>query len=453
MQNPRQIAAIGVFLTVWPAWAQTPSFQTLSLKDAVQVAVAKNKSIEAAHAASDAAQSRITQAKSGYLPKVNYSESWTRSDNPVFVFSSLLTQRQFGAQNFAIAPLNRPDFLNNFQSQINADQPLYDAGKTRRAVQSAQLSKDAVSEETRRTQLDVIAAVVRSYYAAQLSAEMLRAAEQAMLSAESDLFRAQARVKAGVTTDVDVLSIKVHIANIKEQQIRLQADLEVAHAALNEAMGQSLDNPHMLITALSAVALPANMVTQFESDGVSNRPETKQLKLMASIAETQAADARSHWLPQVGLHSAFEADRQRFYNGGGANWLVSIGLRWNLFDGFAGASRVQEAQSAIRRANAEKDRADAAIRLQVRKAFTDLRAAQQRIETAQATVAEAEETLRISQDRYAAGLSTITDLLRTETALLETRTRNLAAIHDQHLAAVMLEWAAGTLNAESEVLR
>ncbi|MEQ1947688.1 MAG: TolC family protein [Bryobacteraceae bacterium] len=453
MQNSLQTAVIGAALLAWPAWGQTPSFQELSLKEAVQVALAKNKSIEAAGAATDAAQSRITQAKSGYLPKVNYSESWTRSDNPVFVFSSLLTQHQFGEQNFAIGPLNRPNFLNNFQSQINADQPLYDAGKTRRAIRTAELGKDSTAEETRRAQLDVIAAVVRSYYGAQLSAELLQTTEQAMRSAHADLARAQARLSAGMATDIDVLSIKVHISNVREQQIRRQADLEVADAALNEAMGQPLDAPHSLTTPLSTAALTANALPQFESDAVSNRPETKQLKLMASIAETQAADARSHWLPQVGIHSTFEADRQRFYNRGGANWLVSIGLRWNLFDGFASTSRVQEAKSTLRRANAERDRADGAIRLQVRRAYTDLRAAQQRIETAQASIAEAEETLRISQDRYSAGLSTITDLLHTEIALLEARTRNLAAVHDQHVAAVMLEWAAGTLNAESEVLR
>ena len=75
------------------------------------------------------------------MPKVNYSESWTRSDNPVFVFSSLLTQHQFGEQNFQIGPLNRPDFLNNFQSQVTADQTLYDAGQTKHAVRSAELTK------------------------------------------------------------------------------------------------------------------------------------------------------------------------------------------------------------------------------------------------------------------------------------------------------------------------
>ena len=48
-----------------------------------------------------------------------------------------------------------------------------------------------------------------------------------------------------------------------------------------------------------------------------------------------------------------------------------------------------------------------------------------------AAVAQAEESLRITKNRYDSGLTTVTDLLRNETALLEARTRRLAAIHDQ----------------------
>ena len=131
---------------------------------------------------------------------------------------------------------------------------------------------------------------------------------------------------------------------------------------------------------------------------------------------------------------------------------MSIGLRWNLFNGFEDKARVAETKSTQRRTAADKGRAESTIRLQVRRAYSDLRAAQQRIEAIQAVAAEAEESLRISQNRYAAGLNTITDLLRTETALLEARTRYLAALHDQRIAAAMLELAAGTLNVDSEVL-
>ncbi|HWE49952.1 MAG TPA: TolC family protein [Bryobacteraceae bacterium] len=118
--------------------AQSP----MSLKDAVRLALSGNKSIEASDAAEKGAQSHIAEARSGRLPKVNYAESWTRSDNPVFVFSSLLTQGQFGPQNFQTGTLNHPDFLNNFQSQITADQGLYDAGQTRHAVRTAEQRYD-----------------------------------------------------------------------------------------------------------------------------------------------------------------------------------------------------------------------------------------------------------------------------------------------------------------------
>lgn len=429
-------------------WAQDP----IALKDAVRLALDKNKAVEASLASQKAAESRIAEARSGNLPKVNYSESWTRSDNPVFVFSSLLSQHQFGERNFEVGPLNRPDFLNNFQSQVTADQSLYDAGQTRRAVQSAELTKEMTTEEGRHAQMEVIASVVRSYCDVLLSAEQFNVTSQAMRSAQADLERAQAVRSAGMSTDVDVLSIRVHLASVREQQIRRAADLDVARAALNDALGLPLDAAHTLSTALEPLKLPGGLVADYEKNAVTERPEARQLQLATGLAENQAASARRSLLPQVRVHAAFETDRQSFYDKGGANWLVSIGLRWNLFNGFGDKARIEERKFALRQREAEQQRAGSAIRLQVRRAYADLRAADQRIEVAQASVAEAEESLRITQNRYETGLSSVTDLLRTETAVLEARTRHLAAIHDQRIAAAMLELAAGTLTADSGVL-
>ncbi|HTX39676.1 MAG TPA: TolC family protein [Bryobacteraceae bacterium] len=439
-----------LLLILWPfpAGAQ----DAMSLNDAVRLALQRNKSVEASVASQSAAQVRVAEARGGRLPKVNYSESWDRSDNPVFVFSSLLTQHQFGEQNFQVGPLNRPDFLNNFQSQLTADQTLYDAGETRHMVRSAELTKDLIAEEGRRTRMDVIAGVIKSYYDALLSAEQFNVTNQAMRSAQADLERAQAVHAAGMSTDVDVLSIRVHMAGVREQQIRSAADLNVARAALNDALGLPLDAEHTLTTALTPLPLPENLLADYEKNALTERPEARQAKLATSLAETRADAAHSTLLPQVGVHAAFEADRQRFYDRGGANWLVSIGLRWNLFNGFSDKALIAESTFTVRQKQAEQQRAGSAIQLQVRRAYADLRAAAQRIEVAQASVAEAEETLRITQNRYATGLSGVTDLLRTETAVLEARTRRVAAIHDQRIAAAMLELAAGTLTADSGVL-
>jgi len=437
-----------ILLLTVPVWGQDP----LSLRDAVRLALRENPAIAATDAGAKAAEARVAQAHSGSLPKVNYTESFARSNNPIFVFSSLLTQNQFTEQNFAIGPLNRPDFLNNFQSLVTVDQTVYDAGQTKHATRSAELSQKMTGEESRRVQSDLIAAVARAYYGAVLAAESLKTAQQAVRSAEADLERAQAVNAAGMSTDVDVLSIRVHLAAVNEQRIQRSADLDVARAALNDALGQPLDTRHELTTQLQPAVLPDIELKGVEREAAGARPEARQMKLALDLAQSQAEGARSSLWPQVSVRGAFEADRQRFVTRGGANWLASVSLRWNLFNGFADRARIEESSHWLTRAHADEQRVDSAVRLDVRRSWAGLRAAQQRIEVARAAMAEAAESLRITQNRYEAGMSNVTDLLRNETAVLESRTRYLAAVHDQRIAAAMLDLAAGRLTPDSEVL-
>src|SRR5262249_23691979 len=88
---------VGV-LIVLPASAQS----ALSLSEAIARAKARNPDVGAAAAAEREVAERVTQARGGYLPKVDIAESWQRGTDPVFVFSSLLAQRQFTASNFAV---------------------------------------------------------------------------------------------------------------------------------------------------------------------------------------------------------------------------------------------------------------------------------------------------------------------------------------------------------------
>jgi outer membrane protein TolC len=437
---------------LWLLSAPLLAQDSLSLREAVQLAVRENKALAGANAATRAATARIDQARSGWLPKLNYSEALVRSNNPVFVFRSLLTQHQFGVENFNIGPLNRPEPINNFQSLLSVDQPLYDAGQTRNAVKAADLSRQVSVEEQRRTQMQVVANVVRAYYGAVLAAESLKTAEQSAGSAEADLKRAESVRAAGMSTDVDVLSIRVHLAAVTEQRIQRAADLDVAQSALNDALGLPLDTRHRLTTALRRLDLPELELTSLEREASTSRPEARATHLGVDLAKTQADSAKSALLPQVSFHGAFEADRQQFINKGGANWLASVGLQWNLFNGNADKAKIEESRHWMERARADEQRVESGVRLEVRRAWADLQAAEQRIEVVKAAVAEADESLRITQNRYEAGMSNVTDLLRNETAVLESRTRYLAAVHDQRIAATMLELAWGRLSADSEVL-
>lgn len=445
MKNPTILCVLAAL----PLFGQEP----LSLRDAVKLAIEKHPSIEAAAEQGKAAAERIRQAKSGTLPRVNYSESFQTGNNPVYVFGTLLTQRRFNETNFAIDALNRPDFTNNFQSQIGVEQTIYDFGATRNQVHSAELGYRMTAEQERLVRMNLIAQVVRAYHGVALAGESLKVARQAVTSAEADLARAEAVRDAGMSTDADVLSIRVHLAAMREQEISRGYDVQVARAALNQALGEPLDTPHDLTTPLTAITATAGDQAELEKQAVTERPEARETGLAREMAETQTKLARVSLYPRIVGQAAFEADRGRFVTQAGANWFFSAGLRWNLFNGFADKSKIAEAGHATASARAREREVTSAVQLQVRQANASLQSATERIGVASAAVAQAEESLRITRNRYEAGLATVTDLLRNETASMEASMRRLAAIHDQRVAAAMLELAAGTLSGDSNVLQ
>jgi outer membrane protein TolC len=330
----------------------------LSLQQAVRVAMDSNPEIEASIAGEKAAEARIREARSGYLPQVSYTEQWQRSNNPVFVFGSLLTQRQFTQNNFALDSLNRPGFLNNFQSQVVLEQNIFDSGRTKNQLKSSRLAGEIAQEGTRRTRMQTILRVVQAYYGAQLAEEALRAARESLKSAEADLQRAQNVREAGMSTDADVLSIKVYLATVKEQAIQREYDLEIARAALNDVLGVSQEARYTLTTKLIRVDEDLPSLQALQDQAIEARPELKQAEKATQMAVAQQKSARAGYLPQFFFRSAFEADRQEFANKGGANWYVGAGMRWNLFDGMGNYARVEEAKSRVLQSEANRRRAD-----------------------------------------------------------------------------------------------
>ncbi|MEZ5396636.1 MAG: TolC family protein [Bryobacterales bacterium] len=143
-----------------PALAQEP----LALEEAARIALESHPALEAASAGVDEASARVRAAQSGYLPKLSWQESYTRSNNPVFAFGSLLNQRRFTESNFAIQSLNNPSSIQNFQSLVRVEQTVWDANRTKNAIRAARLQEELSREQRRGGEADVLLGVVRTYF-------------------------------------------------------------------------------------------------------------------------------------------------------------------------------------------------------------------------------------------------------------------------------------------------
>ena len=447
----RVVVALAALVFAGAARAQTPSAapQNLTLQEAVRVALEKNPTVQAASAYSQAVHEGIAEARAARLPRVDFSEGFTRGNNPVYVFGGLLTQRQFTADNFALNFLNTPPPLDIFRTQFTAALPLYDAGQTGRRIKDAKLNARGAGETVARTRQEVIFGVIKAYTNELLARENRRVAEAAVKTAQSDLARAQARQEAGQAVPSDLLSAQVQVAQAQQDLLQAQNAVDLAHAGLNVAMGLPEDEATTIQPGLKESNYDAGVLGDRQQHALSDRPDLREVNLGEQRAVNGAHMARAEFLPKVNVFSSWEEDNQRFATRGGNNWTAGVSLNFNLFDGGANRARLAAAHYRQSQARAQVAEMVAAVKLQVREAYLNLSTAQKRVEVARTAQSEAEESLRIIQNRYEAGLATITDLLGVETARTNAQKNYLNALFDYRLSYAALELATGELAPDS----
>jgi outer membrane protein TolC len=447
------ITLVLLYLAFSPFAAQAQEAQEqLTLERAVSLALESNRLVSAAEFAVEGADAHVRLAYSGYLPKIDYDHHATRGNNPVYVFGSLLTQRRFTAANFALDSLNTPAPLSNFQNKISLTQSLFDFGRTGKAVAQSRLGRAVSEKELEKTKSEVVFRVLKSYYEALFSQEMVRVAEDAVKSAAADLEQAQARFKNGLAVESDFLSVQVQHAAQSEELVKARNRLKMARSNLNFEMGLALDRSFELVRPVKPFATEELGLAALQDLALEMRPEYKQARLSAESSGLAVQSAKSEFWPTLSAFGSWETDSQTFTSTTGNNWLVGVNFRVNLFNGRADQARLAESRFQQQRSVALQDHLAQAVRLQVQNAYLELEAAGERIRVSQQAASQAEEGLRIIRNRYQAGLTTVTDLLRAETAVTSARTNHLRALFDQRVSAANLELQVGRLSPSSRIV-
>lgn len=432
---------------------QATGSSPLTLHQAVSIALEKNPERKAALADTKAASADVREARSFLLPHVTFSETATRGNDPVYVFGSKLRQQRFTTADFALNVLNTPTPFGNFATRFGGAWNLFDSFGSWRAVNRAERVKDALGHQLERTDQEIIFRVVDSYYGALLAKKQLELAEQSMKTAQAILDRSKDRFETGVVVESDLLTAQVRLATRKQELIRAQNNLALARAQLGTSMGISTESEFDPTEALEERNLPATTLEEAEKKALELRPDLKRIRSDEAAQQQSVSIAKSSFGPRLNAFAGWEADNPTFLAGGGGNnWLAGIEVQFDLFQGGAKRARLSRERAVQEKVAAVKEMATDAIRLEVRRAYYDLDTARRQVEVARATITQSQESLRINQNRYDSGLSTITDLLAAEEANRRSQTEFWETVYRYHTGYANLELASGTLNLQSPVV-
>ncbi len=426
--------------------------QKLSLSEAVSRTLAKNPDLAVDAPGQNAARSEYAATRAGYLPRIDFEQSYLAGDNPVFVFGTLLTQRKFTAANFALPSLNNPDSVDNLQTRGTLQQNIWDFGRTANRREQARLGINMADQATQEHRRQVLLDLFGSYYVTSLASDAMQTAQAALRSAESIEKQAKARVDSGLAVEADLLRSRVYLSTAKQQEIQAQGQLEAARAQLNRVMGEALTAQTGETAPLTIKAISLPLEDALLSEQKRNRPDYQNLLTELRQAEL-AVNARSkEKLPVLAGYTTWEMDNPSMSEFGGSNWAAGITLRWNLFAGGSDAAQLEAARHRLEQKKRQIAAMDSAMALELRRAMIQYRAAEQQVAAAQAAQAQSEEGLRILRNRYDAGLATMTDLLSAEAARSAARTGLAEAIYRQRVSYAQVEFAAGILSPSSPAM-
>jgi outer membrane protein TolC len=418
--------------------------ESLTLERAIREALAQNAGLRAVRAGVSQADAHVDEARSGWFPRVSVAETWQRGDQPVFVFSSLLSARRFGPQNFAIDALNHPDAFGFYRTSIALEQLIFDAGRQRSAVDSARHRRDIAQSSSDEAAAALMLATVQAYGRTLTAEAAQRAAEAALEAGRQDLTRTSQRRDAGVASDADVLALVAHVADLEQRAIHHRGEASVSRAELNRLMGVPIDREYHIAPPPDAngVVLAATSVELLLAEAERRRPELRRAASGQQLAEAERQNARAALIPRVAAQAAFDVSGTQFDDRASA-WLVGAEVRWNLSLGGAEAARLRSATEARSRAAAEADDARAAVQVEVVAALRRLQAATARRAAGRAAVDQARESQRITRDRFEAGLATVTDVLRASSAVVDAESHRVSAAVDAMVSEATLRRALG----------
>ena len=444
-------AAAGIVVAAFAQQSIDPL--PLTLQEAVKTALERNPQRKAAMADTRAASADVRAARSALMPHLTFSETATRGNDPVYVFGSKLRQERFTTNDFSLNKLNTPLPFGNFSTRFGGSWTLFDSFASWHGVSRAKEMNEAARDQLERSDQEIALRVVGAYYAVLLGTKQLELAEQAVKTASSIMDRSQARFDGGLVVESDLLAAKVRMAQRREELIRARNDLELARDQLSAAMGVPMDSRFQPTESLVDRALPEPVLQEVEKRALANRPDLKRIQCEEAAQQQSVAMTKSSFGPRVNAFAGWETDNPTFVAGGGGNnWLGGVEVQVDIFQGGAKRAALSRERALQERVAAMKQSATDDVRLDVRRAYYNLDSARQEVEVARAAITQAEDSLRISQNRYDGGLITITDLLTAEEATRRSQTDYWEAVYRFHTSYAGLELASGALNLQSPVI-
>jgi hydrophobic/amphiphilic exporter-1 (mainly G- bacteria), HAE1 family len=414
-----------------------PAPLVLTIDSALRIAADQNESLKVDRERVSEMRSRVSEASAAFLPSLNLNFLYTPAQRfPMIRIPAGI----FGPNEMTFsAAFTRQNIM-----RLDLVQPIYAGGRlrTNQRIATDQLRETELELERARQALRL--EVVQTFYAALMSEQGVKVANEGVRLAENHLALAKIRFDAGTAAKLDVLRGEVELARARATQIQARTAQDTASKTLRTVLSLPVGAAVRVDGTLDQAP---DIPDRAELLGaLPSRPDIAAVHAQRRMAEGAVTMANGEMKPTLAFSANLQYQEDGFsslWNGQSQSYQLGVALQVPLFSAPAALARRGAATAQARQAeHGAKALLEAAV-LEFDTAWAELEAARELVDTAQKAVEFAREGLSIAEVSYENGVITSVELSDARQSLLESEWGLTKARFAQIVAAEKVRFAAG----------
>ena len=432
------VLLMALFLFAPNGVAEEPSaaVDRLTLQEAIEEALGHHPSLLAARGTLQVQQALVGEARSNYFPQLNLLSTYTRATGNAS--TSVQSSQALAAPRSTPAPSNTS--FNNYAATLTLQQRIFDFGKTIADVESARESMQGNDLNVMASRQTVTVNVKVAYYGLLQARRLVQVQEETVKQFKEHLDQVEGFYRAGTRTRYDVTTAEVNLTNAKLDMIKAKNAEVVARVTLANAMGVP-DRPIGEMEDLLSFKKVEISEDQAIEESLSNRPDLMSLSAQRRAADATIRSARRSYFPVLSGVADYTWRGQEYPLVW--NWDVGLTLTVPLFSGYLTQSQVAAARANMIVADANEEVLRQNVILEVHQVFANLKEAEERVQTSEVVVRQAEENLDLANGRFQAGVGTTVEQTDAQVLLTNAKTSRVQALYDYRVAVAQLQKAMG----------
>jgi len=404
----------------------------ISLEEAVRLAQQNSPLTVQARNANRTSESAVRASLAQFLPTAAFSYTGNQAGGTQFVQGT---------------PVPTTGLPWSYSRSLSSNFTVYDGGQRNYNLRAAQANLESAGANEVAQRYSVALTVKTQYFNVLAANEQLAASKQLLEQAQQQLTVASAKMKAGVATLADSLTSAIAVGNAKLSILTAENSLRNANAALTRLVA----SPVMVTATLAdtmdtgKIELDEAQLLSMVSDGPSVRQSTQALE----AARAQHKAATTPYMPTLALNASYGQNpkqSQNFNFGGGptaTSTRFGLSLNYTIFNNYTREQSLLVARVNAENAEANLRDAKALVVQNLTTFLSNYRTAQSTIELQLLTIQSAREALRVVQQRYNLGTSSLLEVLQAETTLDNARAQLINARVNARIAKANIEALIG----------